>query len=207
MTVNRTLRFLQGAALTLCAATALAVLLVACDGDAEPTATPPTAPPGSPTPVPDLFDFGSAPEPFPSSLEANGARHADLTRAWIGDKVDGEEDLDRKDDNDGLAGADPVAFVVTNNDWDGPLYLNMLLDYNKDGDWDDEGEWVIQNMEVTVPPGETVDFPTEVPFDEETQLRMTLTGSPLTDYIGTGEFEIGETEDFMWTSARPAGTF
>ena len=199
MTVNRTLRFLQGAALTLCAATALAVLLVACDGDAEPTATPPTAPPGSPTPVPDLFDFGSAPEPFPSSLEANGARHADLTRAWIGDKVDGEEDLDRKDDNDGLAGADPVAFVVTNNDWEGDLFVNVLIDVNGDGDWTDGGEWILRNRKVVVAPGSDTEVSTDFVLDRETWMRITLTDVELSGFDGTGEFEIGETEDHRYT--------
>ena len=56
-------------------------------------------------------------------------------------------------------------------------------------------------------PRPTMEFPTEVNFDEEVQLRMTLTGTPVTDFKGTGEFEIGETEDFMWTTKRPAGTF
>jgi hypothetical protein len=190
---------LQGAALTLCAATALAVLLVACDGDAEPTATPPTAPPGSPTPVPDLFDFGSAPEPFPSSLEANGARHADLTRAWIGDKVDGEEDLDRKDDNDGLAGADPVAFVVTNNDWEGDLFVNVLIDVNGDGDWTDGGEWILRNRKVVVAPGSDTEVSTDFVLDRETWMRITLTDVELSGFDGTGEFEIGETEDHRYT--------
>ncbi len=199
MTVNRTLRFSQGAALSLCAAATLGVLLVACGGDAEPTATPPTAPAGSPTPVPDLFDFGSAPEPFPSSLEADGARHADLTRAWIGDSVDGEENLDRKDENDGLAGADPVAFVVTNNDWEGDLFVNVLIDVNGDGDWADEGEWMLRNRKVVVAPGSDAEMSTDFALDRETWMRITLTDVELSGFDGTGEFEIGETEDHRYT--------
>jgi hypothetical protein len=177
----------------------LAFLLVACGGEAEPTATPTVPPAGSPTPVADLFDFGSAPEPFPSSLEANGARHADLTRAWIGDKVDGEEDLDRKDDNDGLAGADPVAFVVTNNDWEGDLFVNVLIDVNGDGDWTDGGEWILRNRKVVVAPGSDTEVSTDFVLDRETWMRITLTDVELSGFDGTGEFEIGETEDHRYT--------
>ena len=202
--------------LGLAAVALSALLLAACGGDSD-SGSQTTAAERSPTPIRPEFDFGDAMDPsYPTKIDSDGARHVDVTRAWLGATVDTERRAGEQEDvldytgdkfDDGLMAALPLEVAVTNNDWDGPLYLNMLLDYNKDGDWDDEGEWVIQNMEVTVPPGETVDFPTEVPFDEETQLRMTLTGSPLTDYIGTGEFEIGETEDFMWTSARPAGTF
>ena len=44
---------------------------------------------------------------------------------------------------------------MTNNDWEGPLYVNVLVDFNKDGDWTDEDEWRIQNLVVDVPMGET----------------------------------------------------
>jgi len=102
--------------------------------------------------------------------------------------------------DDALLGAKPFEFSATNNDWDGPLYVNVLLDRNKDEDWADEGEWVVQNMEVNIPMGQTMEFVTDVDFTEETHLRMTLTGEPLKDYTGKGEFEIGETEDHMWSS-------
>ena len=149
--------------------------------------------------MPDLFDFGSAPEPYPSSLEANGARHADVTRAWIGDKVDGEEDWDRRDENDGLAGADPVAFVITNNDWDGDLFVNVLIDLNGDGDWTDEGEWMVRNSKVDVAPGSSTEVSTDFALDIEARMRLTLTGVELSDFDGSGEFEIGETEDHRYT--------
>ena len=45
-----------------------------------------------PSPVPGtVFDFGDAPDPnYPSLLESDGARHKNLTRAWLGKSVDGE---------------------------------------------------------------------------------------------------------------------
>jgi hypothetical protein len=166
-----------------------------------------------PSPVPGtVFDFGDAPDPnYPSLASSDGARHKDVTRAWFGTSVDAERDAADQVDvlantgdefDDALLGAKPFEFSATNNDWDGPLYVNVLLDLNKDGDWEDEGEWVLQNMEVNIPMGETVEFPTDVDFAEETHLRMTLTSVPLEGYIGKGEFEIGETEDHMWSS-RP----
>ena len=164
-----------------------------------------------PSPVPGTaFDFGDAPDPlFPTLAKNDGARHKDVSRAWFGQSVDTERDAADQVDvlaktgdsfDDGLLGAIPLEFSVTNNDWDGPVYVNVLLDINKDGDWEDQGEWVVQNMAVDVPAGQTLEFVTDVDFAEEANLRMTLTGAPLDGYVGKGEFEIGETEDHMWSS-------
>ena len=115
-----------------------------------------------PSPVPGTaFDFGDAPDPlFPTLAKNDGARHKDVSRAWFGQSVDTERDAADQVDvlaktgdsfDDGLLGAIPLEFSVTNNDWDGPVYVNVLLDINKDGDWEDQGEWVVQNMAVDVP--------------------------------------------------------
>ena len=196
---------------------ALGTLLMAACGGGSESESKTTAAKRSPTAVRAKFDFGDAMDPnYPTKLDSDGVRHKDVTRAWLGANVDTERRAGEQEDvldytgdkyDDGLMAALPLEFAVTNKDWDGPLYLNMLLDYNKDGDWEDEGEWVVQNMQVDVPQGQTMEFPTDVNFDEEVQLRMTLTGTPVTDFTGKGEFEIGETEDFMWTTKRPAGTF
>ena len=65
--------------------------------------------------------------------------------------------------------------------------------------------WVLQNMKVDVPMGGSMAFVTDFVFDELTMLRMTVTGAPIEDYIGTGVFDIGETEDHIWTSDVPMG--
>jgi hypothetical protein len=194
-----------------------ALLLAACGGtetdknttSAAPGATQPT------TPAKQKFDFGDAPDPlYPTNLKSDGARHKDITRAWLGRKVDAESLAGWQDDilaytgdefDDGLMAAGPLEFAVTNNDWDGPLYVNVLVDFNKDGDWADEDEWRIQNFETDVPMGETMEFATEFVFDELMWLRITLTGKELESYDGTGEFAIGESEDHIWSAQGSTG--
>jgi hypothetical protein len=68
---------------------------------------------------------------------SDGARHADITRAWFGKSVSDElnssqVNLDRFDD--GLNGVLPVSFSVYNKDWEGDLFVNILIDWNQDGD-------------------------------------------------------------------------
>ena len=147
------------------------------------------------------FDFGDAPDPtYPSLLASNGARHADITRAWFRDNVDAETDArvtDLDDFDDGLISPDPITFKVTNNNWPDNLFVNILIDYNNDGDWADDNEWAVQNFRVSVPQGQSQEFDTEVSLPLDTWMRMTLTDVPLTNYVGTGEFKIGETEDIV----------
>jgi hypothetical protein len=185
------------------------LLLAACGGgDGEKATSSSAAKSRSPTAVAVKYDFGDAPEPkYPTALVRDGARHLDVTRAWLGSSVDREKEANRQEDSldytgdkfdDGLVAAAPLEFAVTNSDWDGPLYVNALVDYNGDGDWTDEDEWRIQNLEANVPMGETMEFATDFVFDELMWLRITITGEPLESYDGTGEFAIGETEDHMW---------
>jgi hypothetical protein len=202
--------------LVLCLALASsAALLAACGGGSATSAKTDTKASRSPTPVREMFDFGDAPDPaYPTKLASDGARHRDVTRAWFGAKVDGEVDAHEQADfqirsgdrtDDGLLGAAPLEFGVTNESWDGPLYVNMLMDLNGDNDWEDDGEWVLQNMEIEVAMGESLEFVTGLVFDELTMLRMTLTGAALEGYVGKGVFDIGETEDHIWTSDVPMG--
>ena len=194
-----------------------AVLLAACGGGdgggAKSGSSAKTS--RSPTAVATKYDFGDAPEPkYATALSENGARHLDVTRAWLGADVDAEKRANRQEDvlaytgdkfDDGLMAALPLEFAVTNKDWDGPLYVNVLVDYNNDGDWTDADEWPVQNFEANVPMGETMDFATEFVFDELMWLRITLTGEMLENYDGTGEYAIGESEDHMWKAAKDIG--
>ena len=137
-----------------------------------------------------------------------------MTRAWLGKSVDKEKIANEQEDilaytgdkfGDGLLAAGPLEFAVTNNDWDGPLYVNVLVDFNKDGDWEDTDEWRIQNLVADVPMGETMEFATEFVFDELMWLRITLTGKELESYDGTGEYAIGESEDHIWSAQGSTG--
>jgi hypothetical protein len=98
---------------------------------------------------------------------------------------------------------DPITFRVTNNNWPDNLFVNILIDNNEDGDWGDPGEWAVQNMEINVPAGQSEAFETEVSLPPRTWMRMTLTSEPLANYVGTGEFKIGETEDHYYDNAQP----
>ena len=200
----------------LCLALASSLAVFAACGGADDTKTTSSAKAArSPTAVPIKYDFGDAPEGvYTTGLSENGARHLDVTRAWLGAAVDVEKRANRQEDilsytgdkfDDGLMAAGPLEFAVTNNDWDGPLYVNVLVDFNKDGDWTDENEWRIQNFETDVPMGETMEFATEFVFDELMWLRITLTGKLLENYDGTGEYAIGESEDHMWKAAKDIG--
>jgi len=145
-------------------------------------------------------DFGDAPDPtYPSLLASDGARHATICRAWLGPWADGESDadvpnLDRYDD--GVLDADPLTLRVSNWDWPDTLYLNVLIDRNGDGDWEDTDEWAIQNLTVSVPRGKSKAIETDIAWDAETWMRVTLTGDPIDAYDGRGAFAIGETEDY-----------
>src|SRR3989304_2953719 len=153
------------------------------------------------------FDFGDAPDPkFPSLLASNGARHNDITKAWFGKAVDNETDskqINVDPFDDGLVSISPIIFGVTNKDWDGRLYVNILIDFNQDGDWEnatsngpDPGEWAVKNMQVVVPKNSMKTFVANVSLPEEIWMRMTLTDVPLSNYFGEGEFKMGETEDY-----------
>lgn len=149
-------------------------------------------------------DFGDASDPpYPTTLARDGARHLNICRAWLGAWVDGEQDANAVDVyDDGLWSSNPLKVRVSNFDWAGSLYLNALIDENADGDWSDAGEWAIQNLPVNVPRWKGKVIETSVVWSGDTWLRLTLTGVPIEDYDGTGEFEIGETEDYPFLKYR-----
>ncbi len=151
-------------------------------------------------------DFGDADDPpYPTTLASDGARHENICRAWLGRWVDAEADANVPNQDlydDGLVSRTPFKVAVSNWDWSGSLYLNALADQNDDGDWSDAGEWIIQNLPVSVPAGKGAFVETDAMWDGQTWLRLTLTGAKITDYVGTGSFAIGETEDYPYISHR-----
>jgi len=151
-------------------------------------------------------DFGDADDPpYPTLLASDGARHLDICRAWLGSWVDAENEADVSNADrydDGLLSRAPITVRVSNWNWNGYLYLNALIDGNADGDWEDAGEWALRNLPVSVPKGKSKSVESDSVWDGETWLRLTLTGGPLTDYAGKGEFAIGETEDYPFLKHR-----
>jgi hypothetical protein len=158
------------------------------------------------------LEFGDAPDPdprdcdrgvyppeicafrYPSRLASDGARHMDPNVAWLGWDASTEAEsrqIDR-DDDDGLR--DGIV-SVHNERWDGLLYLNVLIDQAGDGDWDDPEDWVQRNVALEIPKGESRTERVETAVGR--WFRITLTGRPLVDYDGRGDFDIGETEDYF----------
>ncbi|MDO8585317.1 MAG: hypothetical protein Q7R85_04350 [bacterium] len=130
---------------------------------------------------PASFDFGDAPDPaYPALLGSNGARHKDISRAWLGVIVGSEGDARVRDldlGDDGLVRENPVTFRATaaplpaeQRAWylrivdfftgrgrNRPYFLNVLIDRDNNGAWERSNEWVVQNQRIAVPAGSTVD--------------------------------------------------
>lgn len=130
------------------------------------------------------LDFGDAPSPYPTLLRDNGARHNYTNRFCLGaivdGEVDGQPDVDAKGDDSNPAGAaddeDGVNFttsivpgqtagvqvLVTLPPGVNGSILNAWMDFNRDGDWADQGEQIfvaqpviagVNNLNFPVPQG------------------------------------------------------
>jgi hypothetical protein len=110
------------------------------------------------------------------------------------------------------------------------VFLNICVDWNEDGDWNDvvpcvdasgaptcANEWAVKNVPIPAPPGCTVmaspAFPTG-PKAGNTWFRISVTQEPVPgDYPWNGSastpsgfFQGGETEDYPATIERPVPT-
>lgn len=107
------------------------------------------------------------------------------------------------------------------------VYLNILVDWNEDADWNDNffcdptgpicaPEWAVKNHEIVLPPGcHTLVSPNFLtgPFEGRGWLRITLSEVPANDdfpWAGTEtmvasnkEFRAGETEDYPVVITTP----
>jgi hypothetical protein len=111
----------------------------------------------------EVNDLGDAPAPYPTLIADDGASHGMLAGFGLGELVDGEldglPDADGLgDDLDNLADEDGVVFPwalfagfegsvdVTASAGVSPGVLNAWLDFNMDGDWDDAGEQIAEDV-------------------------------------------------------------
>jgi len=153
-------------------------------------------------------DYGDAPANYPVLLADDGARHT-MTSLTLGGQVDVDvdgapsdmADGDGSDDDGVLAIADLVAvadadtrssFTVTAS---GAGRLDAWIDFNRDGDWDDNGEQIFTNVDVfagdntlgyAIPAGTSVGG-TAARFRLSTAGNLTPTGSAAD----------GEVEDYL----------
>ncbi|MFC1569309.1 GEVED domain-containing protein [bacterium] len=128
----------------------------------------------------EAWDFGDVPDPtFPTLLANNGARHRYTLRGgglFLGNSVDPDpdgqpdakaygDDTDENDDDDGVTfvnyemgypvieqGTEQVTIQVTGSSG----YLNAWVDFNRDGDWNDPGEQVFQDVVLLIGPSNRV---------------------------------------------------
>ncbi len=108
------------------------------------------------------MDYGDAPDPsYPTLLANNGARHVIIPGYYLGAGVDAEIDGQPSPDADGddtdsaandddgvvfdsdFVPGDTAAVTVTAS---AAGLLNAWIDYNRDGDWNDQGEQIFINQ-------------------------------------------------------------
>ncbi|MCK5147239.1 T9SS type A sorting domain-containing protein [bacterium] len=106
------------------------------------------------------YDFGDAPSPYPTLLNDNGAYHIIQLGYYLGSDIDKEsdgqpdstatgDDNAGRDDEDGvewledLVPGDTSAVIVTASAGGN---LKAWIDWNRDGDWKDEGEEVLDTQ-------------------------------------------------------------
>lgn len=132
-----------------------------------------------PPPAPMDLDFGDAPDGdggYPTLLINNGARHQINLGVFLGSLVDGDPDGQPNndatgDDGDGSSDEDGIDFVgplvahsfpasvrVSVN---APGKLNAWIDFNGDGDWDDDSDRVFTD-EPLAPGANNLSFVTPV---------------------------------------------
>jgi len=145
-------------------------------------------------------DFGDAPDgPYPSLLDSDGARHI-YDDILLGDDWSWENDsiqVNADEFDDGVLSFDPLIVKVTDRYLGGgTTTLNALIDANGDGDWEDAGEWIVENLIVPVTSGSSTIVNTGITVPDG-WLRVTLTLDPIAGYTGTGEWFDGETEDYF----------
>ena len=127
------------------------------------------------------------------------------TPPWSGGKGR-YQSVDADDDRDGRLNEDPPDGV--DNDGDGlvdedppirkPLIINVFIDWNADGDWDDPGEWVVRDREIAPETfGKDGQYTLGEPFIDQNGDGVWQPGEPFTDVAGQ------DSQDYNWFFPAP----
>lgn len=165
----------------------------------------------------DLLDFGDAPDPYPTKLVDNGARHWPSLEFRLGTVIDVELDgqpapnahgddtnpAGVADDEDGVTFPGPNT-VGSTADVDvqvtGGGILNAWIDFNGNGDWGDPDEKIFENLPVSAGLNSlTFNIPTGA-SPGETVSRWRLTESSTGGDYNVG-FETVPNEDLITPNA------
>ena len=165
-------------------------------------------------------DFGDLPDGYPVTHDEDGPSHIIRdTGPVLGSTVDAEgdgqpspdadgDDADGSDDEDGVNFVDPlmqglpsdIEVTITGDDG----FLDAWIDFNGDGDFDDPGEQIADNLPVT---SGTQTITVNVPVDAVTdtpvgaRFRVSTEG----DLAPTGMADDGEVEDYLVEIAMSMG--
>ncbi|MHB1035657.1 MAG: SdrD B-like domain-containing protein [Pirellulales bacterium] len=160
----------------------------------------------------ELLDFGDAPAPYPTLLADNGPRHR-ITLCSLGPFPDKERDGQPSasadaDDTTGNDDEDGVIFVtalvpgqpaeIRVNAVTNYVTLDAWLDFNRDGDWDDAGERILDHEDLAPFGWQTLSF--DVPgwsVPGATYARFRVSSDGVDSY--TGPADSGEVEDYRVT--------
>lgn len=163
-------------------------------------------------PASDAYDFGDAPQPFPTLLANSGTRHL-IGGILLGSNVDGEadgvpstgatgDDINGTDDEDGvffltdaIRGDTVTVAIVTLTP--GGL-LNTWIDFNGNSDWSDASEHVISDVPLT----NTGTNITKIPVPVSAAIGPVYSRFRYASATGlsyTGDASDGEVEDHVFT--------
>ena len=160
------------------------------------------------------YDFGDAPNTYATLLASNGARHTIVAGApFLGTAPDAEADGQPTvnavgDDNTGADDEDGVTFTtaLTPDSPTASVALNLTtspvggkvsawIDFNRDGDWADTGERILNDVAVTAGSVQTLNFPVPgavKPGASYARIRISTAGT--LSYNGAAAD--GEVEDY-----------
>lgn len=165
------------------------------------------------------LDFGDAPDPsYPTLLKNNGARHV-LSPFFMGASRDAEpdgqpnagasgDDNDGNDDEDGVVFNTPLipgqqANIIVTCSLIGKL--DAWVDFNADGDWQDAGEQIFNNLPVNAGPNNLFfQVPASAVTQQTTYARFRF--SSMGGLAPTGWFLNGEVEDYPVTPVPEPST-
>ncbi|KAF5432903.1 hypothetical protein C5S39_02575 [Candidatus Methanophagaceae archaeon] len=163
------------------------------------------------------YDWGDAPDPYPTLTGNNGANHGDGNYGrgyYLGDKWDHEDDgqpdseatgddNSSNDDEDGVifgpltAGNLATVQVTVIAPLSKTGYLNAWIDFNADGDWADSGEQIFTDVPLTPEHNElTFDVPQGATTGTTFARFRFCSGSGMCSFY-EGNAPDGEVEDYM----------